>query len=202
MLELLRAGGPMMVPLAACAVVAAATVVLSLRDLGRARIEDPPGLAPLLDLARAGELGRAIEAFRSRPGTLAAVLAAGLEALRHAGEPGRLPAAVGQAGRLEAAHLGRRLGVLKTISRIGPLIGLLGTILGLIGVLQAASRGVAATPAGLLAGVGTTLVASLSGVGMAIAALVAQHVLRKQIDSLVARQERLSLQLLQPLRSD
>jgi len=190
----------MLVPLAACALLAAAAVVLSLRDVIRAARGDRAALESLLDLARGGDLERSIDGCRSQGGSLASLVAAGLESQRGRAARGGLREAVSEAGRLEAARLGHRLGLLKTIGRIAPLIGLLGTILGLIGVLQVASQGAAGTLAILAAQLGRTLVAAAAGVGVAVASVLAQAALRRRIEQHVAHHEGLSLRLLQRLQ--
>jgi biopolymer transport protein ExbB len=182
-LALLVKGGPVMIPLAACSVVALAVVLeraWAWRGLGR--LGDADAVLSRVLGGKWEEACRLGEASRS---PVARVLAAGV---RH-----RNPAATAameSAARTEAARLKRFLPVLDTIITLSPLLGLLGTVTGMINAFGVMAEPGMNAPTAITGGVGEALVATAAGLGVAIAALVPFNFFHSRAEAMLDTIER------------
>lgn len=140
-------------------------------------------LSEVLSLLRQGEYGRAAEAARTSTGPLAAVAA---EALEHRGrERTAAEEAVSLTGSAELKRLSRHLHLLELIGRIAPLIGLLGTVLGMVEAFRTVSGTKGAVDASLLAGgIWEALITTVAGLCVAIPALVLHHLFEDRIKTI------------------
>lgn len=161
----LAKGGLVMIPLAVCSVLSLAVVLERAWFWWRSRTA---GAAErVLRLAAAGKWDDAVEQARASQTPQARVLAAGLDH-RDDGPALAMEAAV----RDEMTRMRRALPVLDTIITLSPLLGLMGTVTGMI-----AAFGVMATtginqPTAITGGVAEALIATAAGLGVAIATLV------------------------------
>jgi biopolymer transport protein ExbB len=182
-LALLGKGGPVMIPLAACSVVALAVILeraWAWRGLGRSRDAE-------MVLARAAG-GKWEDAWRLGEGSrspVARVLAAGI---RHRNPAATL--AMEAAARAEAAHLKRFLPVLDTIITLSPLLGLLGTVTGMISAFGVMGQSGMNSPNAITGGVGEALIATAAGLGIAIAALVPFNFFNGRVEAMLDAIER------------
>lgn len=163
--SVLARGGPVMIPLAVCSVLSLAVILERARFWLRARAA---GVGErVLELAAAGKWDDALERARASRSPQARVLAAGLE--HREGVPAQ---AMEAAARAESTRMRRALPVLDTIVTLSPLLGLMGTVTGMI-----AAFGVIATtginqPHAITGGVAEALIATAAGLGVAIVTLV------------------------------
>lgn len=178
-------GGAMMYPILACSVYTLAVGLERWGAFRRAGRDD--GLERrVAEALRAGERGQALALCREG-GAVAAVLARGLEYHR----PGRVAAlrdVLEGAAAAETAALRRRLGHLATIVTAAPLLGLLGTVVGMMktfNVLAAA----AGRPAAVTGGVGEALIATAAGLGVAILALLIHSYYTARLEELADAME-------------
>jgi biopolymer transport protein ExbB len=180
-LNVLARGGPVMIPLAACSILALAVI------LDRAWCWWRTGRAGDADavLARASR-GDWEEAARLAARSASPVARMLAEGLRH-----REPAvAMAAAARAEASRLRRRLPVLDTIVTLSPLLGLLGTVTGMIGAFGVmASSGINA-PHAITGGVAEALIATAAGLAIAIIALVPYNFFSARVEDLLDAMER------------
>ena len=200
MIDVIRAGGWLMLPILLCSVVAAAIVIERFWSLSSARIAPPYLMAQIwtwlknkqLDADRLGRIRRA--------SPLGKILAAGLVKARHG--RAEMNKAIEQAGAQVVHDLERYLNALGTIALISPLLGLLGTVVGMIQVfddimLQGAGE------AGLLAGgISEALITTAAGLTVAIPALMFHRHFRRRVDALVLELEQESLKLVEILFGD
>ena len=119
-----------------------------------------------------------------------------LAALRAAGRSReQIKAVVEETGRRESAPLQRFLGLMGTIATISPLLGLLGTVLGMIRAFNViASQGMG-TPATLGGGISEALVTTAAGMTVAIPVILAHRYLSSKLDQLIIEMEEYSLRL-------
>jgi len=119
-----------------------------------------------------------------------------LAALRVAGRSrDQIKAIVEETGRREAAPLQRYLGLLGTIATISPLLGLLGTVLGMIRAFNViASQGMG-TPATLGGGISEALITTAAGMTVAIPVILAHRYLSGRLERLIIEMEEYSLRL-------
>jgi len=134
MFEIIKSGGWIMVPLILCSIIVVAIVAERLWTLQTRRVAPDHLAAQVWNWLKNGELDETrLEALRAGS-PLGRILAAGLE-LRHANRQ-VTEEAIEDTGRHVVHELGRYLNTLGTIYSIAPLLGLLGTVLGIIQVLQ------------------------------------------------------------------
>lgn len=199
LLEILRAGGPIMVPLALCSLVALTIIIERGINLRAAKILDPTIVERISGLAEGGRPDRAIQACHERPGMFTNIVLAGLAvAARGEGEQASKEA-VEDAGRHETKRLNRYLGTLGTIVGISPLLGLLGTVLGMIDVFNTIAASGVGEAAQLSGGISQALITTAAGLLVAIPSLVAYNYFNEKADFIVTDLERESLRVLRGL---
>lgn len=192
------AGRAMMIPLAVASMIAVAVVIERLIVLRRGRIIVPEIAAAVDAISGGRDLSLAYALCQSRPGPFANIVKAGLD---HADSDWTVIRDVLQeAGRREATLLTRRLGALDTIAAISPLLGLLGTVMGMIRIFAAVSNAGIGDPEALSAGISEAMVTTATGLFIGIPALVAHNSLNARADRLIFELENHAGQLLESLR--
>ena len=177
LIVVLARGGPVMIPLAACSVLALAVIIdraWTWWRLGRSRDHE-------IILARAakGEWTEAWKLGEESRSPVARVLAAGI---LHRNPAPTL--AMEAAARHEIARLKRFLPVLDTIVTLSPLLGLLGTVTGMIAAFGIMGQSGMNSPHAITGGVAEALIATAVGLGIAIAALVPLNFFNSRIDAM------------------
>lgn len=193
--EFLALGGPLMAIIGLGSVVALAIFVERSLALQRRHVVPPRFRALVLELLREGKVDEARAMCASNDSSLAAVLLAGL---KRAGAPmPRVREAIMDRGRREAVELERYTGLLGTVATTSPLLGLLGTITGMIQTFQSVQGNLDAgqIAAGSLAnGIWEALITTAAGLSVAIPAFVAYRFLLGRVDRLVADLEEVALE--------
>ncbi len=168
-LNTLAKGGPVMVPLAICSMLAVTVLVERFLALRKADRGGEELVARIKQAYRAGDGAEALEECEQFGGPVANVLAAGLRAFLR-GEP--ITEAMQEQTLADQRTLNRRLMVLDTIITLAPLLGLLGTVLGMISAFRIISVSGTSHPAGITGGVAEALIATASGLAIAIVCLI------------------------------
>jgi|SRR5215467_12926779 len=158
-------GGPVMVPLLACSVISLAVTIERFVFWRRVRSREP--VEGLLQKVERNELESALALGRSSELPVARVLAAGL-----AHRNPSLSKALEVAAQAEIPVLKRRLTILDTIITLAPLLGLLGTITGMISSFGIMSEAGLGQPHAVTGGVAEALIATAAGLLIAILTLV------------------------------
>lgn len=194
MWEMVRAGGPLMWPIILCSVIALAITLERLWSLQRSRVV-PADVLPQASRLLSAEIidDRALEALRAAS-PLGRVLAT-VVADRELARDERI-ARIQEVGRHEAHALERYLNTLGTVASVAPLLGLLGTVTGIIRAFSVLEAGVVTQPDVLSGGISEALVTTAAGLLVAIPALIAHRGLRGRIDALVIEMEKQALALL------
>ena len=176
----LLAGGVAMVPLGLCAIAVVAIAVERSRFWWRLWRVQPAVLAAAiadLDGQPTAAIDRLDGALRLGPMPVARVLLAGLQLDRPT--PEEFAIALESTARAELPQIRRFQGALGTIASIAPLLGLLGTILGLMRAFaDLPGADFSASAGGVAAGIGEALVSTAAGLVVAVTALVLASVLR------------------------
>ena len=199
MLEIFEKGGVLMVPLGICSVVALMIILERFSNLRWDKIFNIDVMRLISSLIDESEYEKAVQICRKNSNGITNVLAAGLECHHKSKEDVR--EAIADAGRQEIALLEKNLPVLGTIAGISPLLGLLGTVTGMIKVFRVISvqgMGQAATLAG---GISEALVTTATGLAIAIPSLVAYNYFDRKAEMIVLRIERHTTHLLSKLFS-
>lgn len=197
MLELVKAGGWPMIPLLLLGVVALAIVVERFWTLRRKEVL-PPGLGEeVRKWAARGQLDPAhVESLR-RNSPLGALLASALESRSRPREQAR--ERIEDAGRHLVHRMEKFLNTLGTIAAAGPLLGLLGTVVGMIqmflGILDSGVGDVNQ----LAGGIGKALVSTAAGMIIAIPALMFHRYFRGRVTGYVVEMEQEATRLLDAL---
>ena len=199
LIEIFEAGGPIMWALAACSAVALAIIFERAINLRASRILDPAVVERITGLAEGGRMDRALEACREHPGIYTNIVMAGLEVAARGEVELASKEAVEDAGRHESARLNRYLGTLSTIVGISPLLGLLGTVTGMIEVFHTIAEVGAGQAAQLSGGISQALITTATGLLIAIPSLVAHNHFHEKAQSIVTDLERASLRVLRGL---
>lgn len=199
MFEIIKAGGWLMAPLILCSVVAAAIIAERLWALQTQRVAPEHLAAQVWSWYRNNELDEErLQALRSHS-PLGRILAAGL--VNRLADHDVLNEAIEDAGRHVIHELDRYLITLGTIATISPLLGLLGTVLGIMHVFAAISQGGLGNPAALAGGISQALITTVAGLTVAIPAYIAHRYLRGKVDDLVVRMERETMRLMHAVRA-
>ena len=195
MFELITSGGVMMFPLILSSVIALAIIIERFLSLRVNRV------VPASDIERARKLAGInklsdVQVDELRNGSLLGrVLATGLESRelpRHI-----MKENVEEAGRHVVQELERYLPALGTIITIAPMMGLLGTVLGMIGVFSAINTAGVGNPQQMAGGISEALVTTVVGFLIAITTLVFERYFKAKVDGFVAVMEREALRLIE-----
>ena len=195
MWEIIIAGGPVMWPILLCSVLAAAIMLERLWTLQRKRVIPRELTDRVWKLVETRTLNdRHIEAL-SRNSPLGRILAAGLTN-RHQGRE-IMKEVIEDTGRHVVHELERFLNALGTIAAISPLLGLLGTVTGMIQAFEAITSEGVGDPRVLSGGIGEALITTAAGLIVAIPALIGYRYLRGLVDFLVVEMEKEAMKLVQ-----
>lgn len=184
-------------PILVCSIVAVAIIGERLWALQKKNIA-PAGLAvQVQQLVERRELDRdrIVHIYQSSP--LGRVLAAGLINRQHPREI--VKEAIEDAGRHVAPELERYLNALGTIAAISPFLGLLGTVLGMIDMFGGIGSHGLGDPTIVAAGISQALVATASGLAVAIPSLMFYRYFRARVDALLIDMEKEALRLVEIL---
>ena len=183
--EILSAGGVIGLLIMLLSIAAVALVIEHVMTI-RASVLMPPGLAEEVhQLVAAGKVGPADQRCRMQPSFLAHVLRAGLAEVEGGWPP--VEKAMEDATAEQSARLFRKIEYLSVIGNIAPMMGLLGTVIGMIFAFRevAETQG-AARAADLAGGIYLALVTTVEGLIVAIPSVAAFAVFRNRVDHLVA----------------
>ncbi len=200
MFDFISNGGWIMWPIIGSSTLAVGIIVDRLIALRKQRILPRDLLPQVWRLYQDNQLdGNKVRSLRDAS-PLGAVLAAGLINRHHGREI--MKEAITEAGRQEVYELERNLHTLGTIAQISPLMGLLGTVLGMIKVFTAiVSKGVG-DPEVLAGGISEALVTTAAGICVAIPALIFYRYFQSRVDYLVLKMEEDALRLVEGIEGD
>lgn len=182
-----RKGGVMMIPIGLCSLLALAVAAERLIALTRNRII-PPGFLDGLKRAIADgqDADKALAHCEANPSPVASMCAAAIKRRHHAMD--HIERHLSDWGAREVFKLRKRLRVLSVIAAISPLMGLTGTIFGMIKAFQtvATSGEALGKTEALATGIYEAMITTAAGLLVAIPALVLYHIISARIDRLVA----------------
>jgi biopolymer transport protein ExbB len=196
-LDLLAKGGIIMIPLFLCSIAALAVVIEKAIALRRRKIIVPEVVGVLENVKGANDFALAVAICEKHRGPFAGIVRLALEN-RHLDRE-ELKESLLDQGRQEVHRLERGLGVLETIAGIAPLLGLLGTVLGLLKVFKIISVMGVGQAAALAGGISEALITTIVGLFIAIPTLVAYNYYADKAESLVLEVEKYSNRLLNKL---
>ena len=161
-------GGIVMIPLLTCSLISLALSIE--RILFWTRLKSKTLINEVLDLVERGDYEQALRLGKNSPQPIARVLAAGIAHRNPA--PAK---AMGAAAQAEIPVLKSGLGILDTIVPLAPLLGLLGTVVGMIGSFEVMADVGIGQPHAVTGGVAEALIATATGLLIAILTLVSYN---------------------------
>lgn len=199
MYEIVKAGGIMMVPIILSSIIAIAIIVERLWTLQRDRVLPKELFEKVWQWVESNQLQDKHILALQQNSPLGKVLAAGLANRHRPREVMR--EAIEDSGRHVVHELERFINALGTIAGIAPLLGLLGTVFGMIRTFNSINTSGIGNPATLAAGIAEALVATAAGLSVAIPALICFRMLRRRVDDLVVEMEKESIKLVQAVEN-
>jgi len=194
MLEIVLAGGWLMAPIVLCSVLAVGIILERFVALRSTRVVPPAVLAQVRQWAAHHELdAKHIEQLR-RSSPLGQVLAAALDNRRRNRDI--IKEAVEDSGRFVVYELERFLNTLGTIAGITPLLGLLGTVVGMIKVFSAIMTSGVGNPSELAGGISEALITTAAGLTVAIPSYFFYRYFRGRVRAYVLQMEQQALVLM------
>ena len=191
-------GGPVMIPIGICSLFALSIIIERLISLRRSRVIPQDFVeAVRAAMGAAGDRSAALDLCRSKPGAIANVFAA---AIKRLSEPEELrDRHIQEAGEREAVKLRKHLRALSVVGSVTPLLGLLGTITGMITAFQTvAASGEALGRTELLAkGIYEAMITTAAGLIVAIPVVVCYHWLTAKVDGLVVQIDQTTLDFIE-----
>ena len=181
-------GGPLMYLILLASIIGLAVFLERIFHLHRARIDTRRFMAAIRSLIKENRVKEAIDLCSSTPGPVAHILQAGLS--RYSRSRSEIREAIEDAGVHEVPRLEKNLVVLATIAHISPLLGLLGTVLGMIRAFMTIEelQGVV-NPSDLAGGIWEALLTTAFGLFVAILAYVAYNYLVSRVGAMILDME-------------
>ncbi len=201
MWEFIQKGGPIMWPILLCSVVAFAIVIERMIQLRREQIDTKTFMEQISKSLKRNKIMEALELCDRTQGPIANVLKAGI--LKHDRPRNEIRDAIEDASVHEVPRLEKNLPVLATVAHIAPLLGLLGTVTGMVAAFQVieskASSVNPVNPGDLAGGIWEALLTTVFGLCVAIPTFVAYNYFVSRVDGFVLDMERSATDLLNTL---
>lgn len=191
MWEIVKAGGPFMVPIIVCSIAAVGILLERLWTLQRKRVLPQDLIKRVTDLADKNQVTPKVIEALEKNSPLGRVLAAAL-ANRDRGREIMMER-VEDTGRHVVHELERFLNSLGTIASISPLLGLLGTVTGIIRAFNAVMLGGMGDPRLLAGGISEALITTAGGLAVAIPSFIAYRYLRGKVERIVIDMEKIAV---------
>lgn len=200
MFELVQAGGWLMVPILLCSVIAVAICVERFWTLRSSQIVPRNLLAQVWNWIKSNEMdNRRLRELR-QGSPLGQILATGISNHKRGRE--QMKEAIEEVASQVVHELERYLNTLGTIAAITPLLGLLGTVIGMIKVFTAIRLEGTGNANILAGGISEALITTAAGLTVAIPALFFHRFFQRRVDELVVGMEQEALKLVEVLNSD
>lgn len=200
MLELFKAGGWLMFPLFACSVIAIGIITERFWSLQTRRIAPPELITQIWQWLRYNQVDQDRIKSLQKNSPLGRILAAGLMDRNAAREITK--ESIEDTGRHVTAMMEKNLNTLGTIAAISPLIGLLGTVVGMIKVFAVITTEGVGNPETLAGGISEALITTAAGLVVAIPSVIFYRYFRGKINHLVVNMEEQAMQLIEILHGD
>jgi biopolymer transport protein ExbB len=198
MWEFMQKGGPIMWPILLCSVIAFAIVIERLVRLRQEQIDTKSFMGQISKSLKRNKVMEALDLCDRTGGPIAAILKAGI--LKHDRPRNEIREAIEDASVHELPRLERNLPVLATVAHVAPLLGLLGTVTGLVQAFQVIENKATVlnpiNPGDLAGGIWEALLTTVFGLCVAIPTYVAYNYLVSRVDGFVLDMERSATDLI------
>lgn len=190
-------GGALMWPILLCSILSWAIVVERMVRLSRTRLIDDDLVHKVRDALGRGDLAGAEEAARAKPVLVGLVLHKGLDEFRYT--EADIETSLQGAAERQLQVLWNNMGALNTIARVATMLGLLGTVVGMVlGFEELTKAGVAKEK--LASAIGVALITTVGGLVVAIPAITCESYLKSRIRGLMTEFEEILLETVKAAR--
>jgi len=196
-IDILVKGGVFMYPIILCSIIALAVFLERLWVLRRRQILPAEFIRKIEELLKKEKLSEALFLCQGDTSSIARIFLAGL---KNAGRGMWLvKESVEERGGREAVILEKRVGILATLANLTPLLGLLGTVSGMIKTFNVISVQGVGNPAPLAGGIAEALITTAAGLCVAIPTLVGHRIIKDKAQSLIFEMEESSIKIVEIL---
>ena len=197
MWQLFLKGGPVMWPILLCSTFAFVIILEKFWYLHKIRIDSRDFLSKIFDKMKRHQVKEALSVCDNTKSPISGILKAGI--LKYDRSREQIKEAIEDASLYEVPHLERNLTTLATIAHISPLLGLLGTVTGMVRcfyTIQIKATSLApVSPGDLAGGIWEALLTTVFGLIVAIPTFVAYNYLVSRINNVILEMERASTEL-------
>jgi biopolymer transport protein ExbB len=192
-----RKGGPMMWPILLCSIIAVAIALERLGNLRRRKVINPKYLREVRALWLDHEFSAALKLCLRHTSSMSRIVRAGL-IRSHMGVL-EVERAVESAGSHESTLLTANLRGLGVIANLAPMLGLLGTVAGMIRAFNVISTSGTGNPSLVASGISEALITTAAGLIVGIPTLAAYHFFRGRADKLIFEMEEISISFMEEI---
>ena len=194
---ILKKGGIFIYPILLCSIVSVAIFIDRILALRERRIVPDGFIMHIEELLKKGKVREAIFICQGHNSSIAKIFLIGLKNMGK--DFWAIRELIQDRGEREAVVLERNLSMLSTISHLSPLLGLLGTVSGMIKTFNILSGGPVTDPSRLAGGISEALISTAVGLSVAIPSLLGYRILKGKAKSLIFKMEEKTLRFLELL---
>ena len=197
MVEIVKSGGWLMVPIILCAIIAMGIMLERFWTLQQKRVIPEDLTSKVWGWVKKDQLDQGQIQTLHQGSALGQILAAGL--INRDYERAIMKDSIEETGRHVVHELQRYLDTLGTVAAISPLLGLLGTVIGMVKVFAAITTHGVGNPTVLAGGIAEALITTAAGLTVAIPALIGYRFYSSRVDTLVVDMEKEAIKLVEAL---
>ncbi len=197
MVEIVKSGGWLMVPIILCAIIAMGIMLERFWTLQQKRVIPEDLTSKVWGWVKKDQLDQGQIQVLHQGSALGQILAAGL--INRDYERAVMKDSIEETGRHVVHELQRYLDTLGTVAAISPLLGLLGTVIGMVKVFAAITTHGVGNPTVLAGGIAEALITTAAGLTVAIPALIGYRFYSSRVDTLVVDMEKEAIKLVEAL---
>jgi len=198
--ELVKSGGWLMLPIILCSIVSISIIAERFWSLRREKVLPKHLVANIWNAVKKDNLARTDIEKLSKESALGQILSVGLLNRNESRE--RIKECIEERGREVVHDMERFLNTLGTIASISPLLGLLGTVIGMISVFAAITKYGVGDPAVLAGGISEAMITTAAGLTVAIVSLIFYRYFRRKVDGIVVIMEREAIKMVDVLHNN
>jgi biopolymer transport protein ExbB len=196
-LQFFSSGGPVMWPILLCSVFACAIIITKFWHLRKINIDAQDFVRNILEQMKRHQIKEAIQICDNTKNPIANILKAGI--LKYDRTRQQIKEAIEDASLYEIPKLEKYLSALATIAHVSPLLGLLGTVTGMVRAFQVIQAKATSfhpvSPGDLAGGIWEALITTVAGLIVAIPTFIAYNYLVSRINSFILEMEKASTEL-------
>ncbi len=194
---MVKSGGWLMLPIILCSIISISIIAERFWSLRRDKVLPRHLVAEVWNRVKQGKFKKIDMELLGKQSALGRILVAGI--LCRGENRDRIKEGIEERGREVVHELERFLDTLGTIAAISPLLGLLGTVIGMISVFTAITTHGVGNPAALASGISQAMITTAAGLTVAIPSLVFYRYFRRRVDSIVVEMEREAIKMVDVL---